>query len=194
MMYVAVVRHARVSAGETVVVFGCGGVGLNVIQSARLVGAGRIIAVDPSERKLAWARDFGATDLLTSDDDTIETIRDVTGGRGADCAFEAVGSPEPLICAIESCRNGGQVVLLGAGGSNVTMTIPYNLFRGDKRITRLTYGQGRPAIDFPRIVRLYLDGRYMLDELITMRLPLAQINEGFEAMLNGELIRAIVTF
>ena len=190
--YGAVVRHAQVKAGSSVVVFGCGGVGLNVIQAAALVGAATIIGVDTVDRKLAWARDFGATHTLNASEDPVEQIRELTSGRGADYSFEAVGHPTPLVQAIEAGRPGSKIVLLGAGSQDMTVTMPYNLFRGDKQITRLTYGQGLPHLDFPQIANLYSQGRLKLDELVSVRLPLAEINAGFERMLGGDIIRAVV--
>jgi S-(hydroxymethyl)glutathione dehydrogenase/alcohol dehydrogenase len=188
----AVVRHAKVRPGESVAVFGCGAVGLNVVQSARLAGASIIVAVDIHDHKLDWAKNFGATHGYSANDETVERIKALTEGRGVDHAFEAVGSPQPLVQAIESARAGGDVVLLGAGGADSTVTLPYNIFRGDKRITRLTYGQGKPRIDFPRIVDLYLSGRLMLDELITSRISMSQINKGFAQMFAGQTIRSVI--
>jgi S-(hydroxymethyl)glutathione dehydrogenase/alcohol dehydrogenase len=190
--YGAVVRHAAVKAGSSVVVFGCGGVGLNVIQAAALVGAATIIAVDLVDQKLTWAKDFGAIHTINAKDDPLEQIRALTAGRGADYCFEAVGHPTPLVQAIEAGRPGATIVLLGAGAQDMTVTVPYNLFRGDKQITRLTYGQGIPQVDFPRIAELYSQGRLKLDELVSTRLPLAEINSGFERMLKGDIIRAVV--
>lgn len=190
--YGAVVRHAKVKAGSSVVVFGCGGVGLNVIQAAALVGAATIIGVDMVAQKLDWAKDFGATHTLNAKDNPIEQIRDLTDGRGADYSFEAVGHPMPLVQSIEAGRPGAKIVLLGAGAHDMTVTMPYNLFKGDKQITRLTYGQGIPQVDFPRIVDLYSQGRLKLDELVTTRLPIAEINSGFQRMLKGDIIRAVV--
>ena len=192
--YGAVVRHASVEAGESVAVFGCGGVGLNVVQTACMVGAGPIIAVDVNKQKLTWATEFGATHTLNAAEEAVEEIRKLTHGRGVDYSFEAAGHPEPLKQAIEAARPGGRVVLLGAGAHDAQIIMPYNIFRGDKTITRLTYGQGRPRIDFPRIVELYMNGKLKLDELITAQMPLERINDGFEQMVNGNVIRAIVTF
>jgi S-(hydroxymethyl)glutathione dehydrogenase/alcohol dehydrogenase len=97
-----------------------------------------------------------------------------------------------LVQSIEAGRPGAKIVLLGAGAHDMTVTVPYNLFRGDKQITRLTYGQGIPQVDFPRIADLYGQGRLKLDELVTVRLPIAEINSGFERMLSGDIIRAVV--
>ncbi len=190
--YGAVVRHAKVRPGESVAVFGCGAVGLNVVQSARLSGASMIVGVDTHDRKLDWASDFGATHRVRADEDPVDQIRSLTEGRGVDHSFEAVGHAQPLIQAIESARAGGEVVLLGAGAADAMVTLPYNIFRGDKRITRLTYGQGKPRVDFPRLANLYMDGKLMLDELITEKISLAGINEGFEQMLAGQTIRSVI--
>jgi Zn-dependent alcohol dehydrogenase len=191
----AVARNARVDPGSRVVVFGCGGVGLNVIQGARLANASTIIAVDLRDQKLEWARTFGATHVFNATSgDPVEYVRSLTRGRGADYAFEAVGDPRTIEQTLASARRGGKVVILGMAPVGTTLTIPFDLILGEKQITRTSYGAGKPRVDFPRLVELYLNRKLMLDELITMRLPLADINQGFARMEQGEIARAVVTF
>jgi S-(hydroxymethyl)glutathione dehydrogenase / alcohol dehydrogenase len=189
----AVVRKAKVEAGASVVVIGCGAVGLNVIQGARLADASRIIAVDRNASKLATAVTFGATDALNdSDGDTAARIRALTGGRGADYVFEAAGHESAFRLAIECVRPGGQVVWLGKVNVDAEVRFRWGSLMGEKRIVRSSYGDAVPRRDFPWIANEYLDGRVKLDELITRRIRLEQINEGFAAMSRGEGIRTVV--
>ena len=191
----AVIRNAQVRPGSSVVVFGCGGVGLNVVQGARLAGAGTIVAVDLKPKKLEWARTFGATHTVdASTTDPVEAARELTDGRGADYAFEAVGHPGSIRGALAAVRKGGRLVILGMAPAGTDLTVPFDLLLGEKVITRSSYGGGLPRVDFPRLAKLYLDGKLMLDELITMRLPLEDINEGFRRMEAGDVARAVVVF
>ena len=191
----AATRIARVQPGTTVVVFGCGGVGLNVVQGARLAQAAVIVAVDLVPAKLEWARTFGATHTINAaEGDPVEAVRQLTAGRGADYAFEAVGHPVSIRNAIAAARKGGSVVILGMAPAGTDVTVPFDSLLGEKQITRSSYGGGRPRVDFPRLARPYLDGRLLLDELITMRLPLAAINDGFRHVEHGDVARAVIIF
>jgi len=189
----AVVRKAKVTPGASVLVIGCGAVGLNALQGAKLVSAGRIIAVDVGAAKLERAARFGATDVVDgSNRDALEMIRALTGGRGADYVFEAAGNPAAFRLSVEAVRPGGQVVWLGKINVNEEVSFRWGSLMGEKRIVRSSYGDMRGTRDFPWLVDEYLNGRLMLDELITSRIRLDQINEGFAALARGDGIRTVV--
>lgn len=191
----AVLYTADVKAGETVVVLGCGGVGLNVVQGAALAGAGAIIAVDVNEAKMQLARDFGATHTLYSNADTAQAIRALTGGRGADYAFEAVGLPGLQELALEVIRPGGVAVLAGLSPMGTATNLPGAvLTRTEKTVKGSYYGSVNPQRDFPHFIDLYADGRLQLDQLISHAYRLDQINEAFASMLSGEVARGIIRF
>lgn len=191
----AVVRKARLGAGESVAVIGCGAVGLNAIQGAQLVDAGRIIAVDVGAAKLERARHFGATDCVDgSAPDAAEQIRALTGGRGADCVIEAAGNKATFRLSVEAVRPGGQVVWMGKINVNEDVSFRWGSLMGEKRIVRSSYGEARPRRDFPWLAQEYLRGRLKLDELITGRIKLEEINAGFASLARGEGIRTVVMF
>lgn len=189
----AVLRVARVRPGTGVVVLGCGAVGLNVVQGARLAAAEPVIAVDVAPEKLESAERFGATHTVNAtDDDVVAAVRSMTRGRGADHVFEAAGTGATMRLALETARPGANVVILGKTNVDAEVAFRFGSLMGEKRIIRSSYGNARPRLDFPYLARLYLEGRLMLDELITRRLALAEINDGFAAMARGELVRAVV--
>jgi len=191
----AAVRKAKVEAGANVVVIGCGAVGLNVIQGAKLVDAGQIVAVDVGPAKLERARQFGATHTIDgSHTDVLEQIKALTAGRGADYVFEAAGHARTFRLAVEAVRPGGQVVWLGKINVDQEVSFRWGSLMGERRIVRSSYGDARPRRDFPWLVREYLAGRLQLDPLITARIALSQINEGFAALARGEGIRTVVMF
>jgi S-(hydroxymethyl)glutathione dehydrogenase/alcohol dehydrogenase len=191
----AAVRKAKVAAGETVVVIGCGAVGLNAIQGAKLVDAGRVIAIDVGPAKLDRARLFGATDVVDgSASDAVEQVRALTGGRGADYVIEAAGNRNTFRMSVEMVRPGGQVVWLGKINVNEDVSFRWGSLMGEKRIVRSSYGDARPRRDFPWLAQEYLRGRLKLDELITGRIKLDQINDGFASLARGEGIRTVVMF
>ncbi|MEQ8671945.1 MAG: Zn-dependent alcohol dehydrogenase [Aggregatilineales bacterium] len=194
----AVIYTAGVRPGESVVVFGCGGVGLNVIQGAALAGAGVIIAVDLNEEKMKLARAFGATHTVLSnsdDEDTLKQIRDLTGGRGADVAFEAVGLPALQELALAAARPGGKIVLAGLAPMGSSTNLPGSILtRQEKTVMGSYYGTVNPARDFPLLLDLYMAGKLKLDELISKEYTLDQINEAFDSMLQGEVARGIIVY
>jgi len=190
----AATRVAQVPYGASVAVIGCGAVGLNAVQGARLCGAGRIIAVDRDERRLEAARALGATDTAKPDDQTIGIIRSMTSGRGADYVFEAAGHESAFKLAVEVVRPGGQVVFLGKVPVDREVAFRWGSLMGEKKILRSSYGGARPQQDFPRLAQAYLDGALKLDELVTSRIRLDQINEGFARMRRGEDLRIVVEF
>lgn len=194
----AAVRLARVEAGSSVTVIGCGAVGLNVLQGARLAQADRIIAIDRDPARLRSAQVFGATDLIgpecAAQDDQVAAVKALTGGRGADYVFECAGGEGPLQLMYETLRVGGQGVILGKVNVDRKVSLRFGSMMGEKRITRSSYGGARPRRDFPWLARLYLDGRLELDGLISQRLPLERINEGFDAMRAGRAVRTVIGF
>lgn len=189
----AVVRQAKVSPGDSVAVVGVGAVGLNAIQGAVIAGAESIIAIDRDPAKLALARTFGATHMLdASHTDIVEQVRNLTGSRGVDHVFEAAGKETAIQLALEILRPGGHAVLLGKTPVDRPLALRFGSLMGEKRIVRSSYGGARPHRDFPWLARLYLEGKLKLDELINLRIPLADINGGFDAMKRGEIVRAVV--
>jgi S-(hydroxymethyl)glutathione dehydrogenase/alcohol dehydrogenase len=191
----AVLRVAKASVGESAVVIGCGGVGLNAVQGARLARADPVIAVDVSPEKLTTAKAFGATHTIDArNQDTAKAVRVLTRGRGADNVFEAAGNEASFRLAFEAARSGGRVVILGKTNVDREICFRWGALMGEKRMVRSSYGGARPREDFPLLARLYRDGELMLDELISERISLDQINEGFAAMANGEIIRAVIEF
>jgi S-(hydroxymethyl)glutathione dehydrogenase/alcohol dehydrogenase len=190
----AVSRLARVEAGASVVIVGCGAVGLNAIQGAVLAQAGAVIAIDRDPARLALATRLGASHTLAADEGTIALVTDLTGGRGADYVFEAAGAEASLQLALEVTRPGGQTVILGKTEVNRKVGLRFGSMMGEKRITRSSYGGARPRRDFPWLAQLYLSGKLDLDMLISTRAPLDRINEGFAAMRRGEGIRHVITF
>lgn len=191
----AVVRKARLAAGASVVVIGCGAVGLNALQGARLVGAGRIIAVDVGGEKLERARRFGATDTIDATEaDTVQVVKSLTEGRGADCVIEAAGRSQVFRLAGEAVRPGGQVIWLGKVNVDEEVSFRWGSLMGERRIVRSSYGDARPRRDFPWLANEYLRGHLMLDELITRRIRLDEINDGFASLARGEGIRTVIEF
>ena len=191
----AVMYTAGVRPGESVVVLGCGGVGLNILQGAMLCGANPIIAVDVNEAKMQLARQFGATHTLYSNDHLIEAVRDLTGGRGADHAFEAVGIPKLQELALEAARPGGTIVLAGLSPMGSATNLPGAIItRQEKTIKGSYYGSVNPSRDFPMLLDLYMAGKLKLNELVSREYPLNQINQAYDAMLGGEVARGVIVF
>ena len=191
----AAVRKAKVAAGSSVVVIGCGAVGLNVLQGAKLVDAGKVIAVDVGKTKLDRAVQFGATHTVDGTaKDVLDQIRSLTGGRGADYVFESAGNKNTFRLSVEAVRPGGQVVWLGKINVNEDVSFRWGSLMGEKRIVRSSYGDARPRRDFPWLAEEYLKGRLKLDELITNRIRLEQINDGFASLARGEGIRTVIMF
>jgi S-(hydroxymethyl)glutathione dehydrogenase/alcohol dehydrogenase len=190
----AVFNTAKVAPGESVVVLGAGGIGLNCIQGAAIAGAGRIIAVDMVASKLDLARSFGATDTVdASQGDAVAQVLELTGG-GVDHAFEAIG----LKVAAEQCfamlAKGGTATVIGMIPIGQSVELPGYAFLSEKRIQGSNMGSTRFRIDMPRYVDMYLQGRLKLDELVSARRPLDEINAAFDAMKAGEVARSVITF
>jgi S-(hydroxymethyl)glutathione dehydrogenase/alcohol dehydrogenase len=192
----AVTHCARVELGASVLVVGCGGVGLNVVQGARLAGAARIIACDLLDGKLAFAKEFGATDTINArTENVVERVKELTGGRGADYAFDAIGSEATTLQILDAIRNGGTAVIVGMAAMSVRAGIaPYWMALFEKTLKGTLYGSVRPDVDFPRLVDLYLAGRLKIDQLVSRTYTLGQINEGFAALRGGQVARGVVVF
>jgi len=190
----AVFNTAQVVPGSSVVVIGCGGVGQAVVQGARIAGAARIIAVDPGEAKRAAAVGFGATDVIDPTAvDTLEEVRRLTGGRGADYSFEVVGSPTTIRQAWDLARRGGTVALVGMPAFDASITLPaFGLAADDKRLCGSLYGGTQARRDIPLIVELAETGRLDLEHMVTRRVPLRDVNDAIRALEAGEQIRSVV--
>ncbi|MYA20939.1 MAG: zinc-binding dehydrogenase, partial [Chloroflexi bacterium] len=189
----AVINTARVEAGSSVLVIGCGGVGLNCIQGAVLAGAERVIAVDLKANKLEYAKQFGATDVLdASEGDTAARVLELTGG-GVDYAFEAIGLSTTIVDCYESTRLGGTTVVVGMAPEDDMMTIPaLSLPRTEKVLRGSWYGSARPWLDLPKMVELYMGGRLQVDPLVSRTYPLDEINEAYEALDRGDVARSVL--
>ena len=193
----AVINTAKVEPGANVVVFGLGGIGLNVVQGARMAGANMIVGVDLNPAREALARKFGLTHFVNPKaikGDLVPYLVDLTGG-GADYTFECIGNVEVMRQALECCHRGwGVSVIIGVAGSGQEIkTRPFQLVTG--RVWKGTaFGGARGRTDVPKIVDWYMDGRINIDDLITHVLPLDRINEGFDLMHEGKSIRAVVTY
>lgn len=191
----AALYTAAVAPGDSVVVYGAGGVGLNIIQGAALSGAAMIIAVDTNPAKMAIARKFGATHTLLADANTLKAIRDLTGGRGAEHVFESVGTPAIQESALEAVRPGGMLTLVGLSPMGTGTNLPGAIIvRQEKTIKGSYYGSVSPRRDFPLLIDLYLAGKLKLDELISREYHLEQINEACAAMLSGDVARGVIVF
>lgn len=186
---------AHIKRTDTVMVIGCGAVGLAAVQGARLAGARAIIAVDIDDKKLALACKFGATaGVNVRNDDAVAIGRKVTGGRGVDCVLEAAGDAAAFRLSLEAVRPGGEVVWLGKVDVEKEIAFRWGSMMQERRIRRSSYGDARPARDFPLLVESYLNGSLMLDEMITRRIRLDEINDGFSALRSGASIRNVIVF
>jgi S-(hydroxymethyl)glutathione dehydrogenase/alcohol dehydrogenase len=191
----AVTRTAKIMAGQSVAVIGCGAVGLSAIQSARLAGALDVVALDLNEDRLEMARRLGATETINPGlDDAVTSVRRLTAGKGVHAAFEAVGHPKLVEQAFLMTRKGGKTVMIGLMGLEDRVSLPFGHFIAERQVMGCDMGSNQFRTDMPRLVRFYLEGRLKLDEMLTARLPLARINEGFAAMERGEGIRSIIDF
>jgi len=189
----AATRIAALRWGDAAMVIGCGAVGLSAVQGCVLAGAGIIVAVDPNPARRALAQELGATHAVEPDEAT-DVARLLTQGRGADVVIEAAGVPAGFRLSVEAVRPGGEVVWLGKVGVQQDVTFRWGSLMQEKRITRSSYGGARPQQDFPLLARAYLEGRLKLDELISARIPLEAINDGFAALKRGETVRSVVMF
>jgi S-(hydroxymethyl)glutathione dehydrogenase/alcohol dehydrogenase len=191
----AALRSSGLEAGQTVAVFGCGGVGLSIVQGARIGGASQIIAVDMFDSKLEMAKCVGATHTVNSkQDDPVKAVRALTGGAGVDHAFEAVGNATLVRQAIESLAIRGTATIVGVLPPDATIEFPWMAIRPECRVQTSRMGGNRFRIDIPRYLEFYRQGRLLLDEMVTRRGTLGDINEAFRAMKAGEVARTVLTF
>ncbi|GAA1800009.1 S-(hydroxymethyl)mycothiol dehydrogenase [Planosporangium flavigriseum] len=192
----AAINTGAVGRGDSVAVIGCGGVGNAAIAGARLAGAGKIIAVDLDGRKLSWARDLGATDVVNaSGTDPVEAIRSLTGGNGADVVIDAVGRPETYKQAFYARDLAGTVVLVGVPTPEMKLELPLlDVFGRGGSLKSSWYGDCLPSRDFPMLVDLYLQGRLDLDAFVSETIALDGVEKAFEKMHKGEVLRSVVVF
>lgn len=192
----AVFNTARVEPGSTVAVFGCGGVGLNVIQGAAIAGAERILALDTMESKLEMAKKFGATDVMLTKagQDPTRDIKKLTGG-GPDYAFECVGAGALAELAYKVIRRGGKAVIVGVARPTDSATLkPMGMVFEEKTLQGSYFGSCVPRVDFPRMLQLYMAGKLKLDELITRRYGIDEAPQAFADMESGKNARGVIVF
>ena len=190
----AVIHTADVQVGSTVAIIGCGGVGLSAINGAAIAGAGRIIAIDVKASKLELAKHFGATDVVNAADcDPVEAVKELTGG-GVEYAFEALGLKQTSEQAFRMLRTSGVATIIGMVPEGQTIEVDAADLLKDKRLQGSNMGSNHFRVDMPRFVEFYLDGKLKLDDMISRRIELEQINEAFEEMKRGEIARSVIMF
>ena len=191
----AALRSSGLQAGQTVAVFGCGGVGLSIVQGARIGGARQIIGVDMFDGKLEMAKRVGATHVVnTTQDDPVKAVRALTRGAGVDHAFEAVGNAKLVRQAIESLAIRGTATIVGVMPPDAMIEFPWMAIRPECKVQTSRMGSNRFRIDIPLYLEFYRQGRLLLDEMVTRRGRLDDINEAFRAMKAGEVARSVLTF
>jgi S-(hydroxymethyl)mycothiol dehydrogenase len=190
----AALNTGQVSRGDSVAVIGCGGVGDAAVLGASLAGARKIIAVDVDDRKLEWARQFGATDVINSRTaDPVEGIRALTEGNGADVVIEAIGRPETYQQAFYARDLAGTVVLVGVPTPDMRLDLPLlDFFGRGGSLKSSWYGDCLPSRDFPMLVDLHLQGRLPLDKFVSETIALDQVEAAFAKMQRGEVLRSVV--
>ena len=190
----AVLNTARIDPGSTVAVIGCGGVGLSAVNGAMIGGAARIIAVDMLDSKLALARQFGATDVVNaSETDAVEAVKELTSG-GVHYSFEAIGLKSAAEQAFQMLRRGGTATVIGMIAPPQTVDVLGADFLQEKRIQGSSMGSNHFRVDMPRYIEFYLQGRLHLDQLISQRIKLDQINEAMEILETGDIARSVIMF
>jgi S-(hydroxymethyl)glutathione dehydrogenase/alcohol dehydrogenase len=191
----AALRTSGLEAGQTVAVFGCGGVGLAIVQGARIGGARQIIALDMFDSKLEIAKRVGATHVVNSSrEDAVKAVRALTKGAGVDHAFEAVGNATLVRQAIESLAIRGTATIVGVLPPDAMIEFPWMAIRPECRVQTSRMGSNRFRMDIPLYLEFYRQGRLLLDEMVTRRGRLEDINEAFRAMKSGEVARTVLTF
>ena len=192
----AVVNAAKVKPGQTVAVFGAGGVGLNVVQAAALAGAVSIVAVDLHAPKLHEALAFGATHAVNaSQADPVAAIREINAGAGVDFAFDVVGAPKVTRQAYDVLARRGTLIVVGLAPAGQEVSLPMiSLTYEERTVTCSLFGSGDPRVDILRLIELYRAGKLKVDALLTRTYPLSQINEAYGALERGEVLRSVVTF
>jgi len=190
----AALNTAQVTPGSSVAVLGCGGVGQAVIQGARIAGAGRIIAIDPQDLKRKTATQLGATDVVDpKQGDPVEQVKALTGGRGADYAFEVIGLPETILTTYSLARRGGEVIVVGMARFDAQFTLPaFGIFYEEKTVKGCKYGSAQVRRDFPRFVELIETKRLDISSMVSKTIKLEGVNDAFRAMEAGEVIRSVI--
>jgi S-(hydroxymethyl)mycothiol dehydrogenase len=190
----AAMNTGGVTRGDSVAVWGCGGVGDAAIAGARLAGASTIIAIDIDDKKLEWAKDFGATHTINgAKEDTVERVRELTGGNGADVCIEAIGLPQTYEQAFYARDLAGTVVLVGVPNPTTKIELPLiEVFGRGGSLKSSWYGDCLPSRDFPMLIDLYLQGRLDLDKFVSEKIGLDQVEEAFHRMERGEVLRSVV--
>ena len=190
----AAMNTGEVGRGDTVAVFGCGGVGNAALEGARLAGAKTIIAVDIDDRKLEWARDFGATHTINStNEDPVEKIRELTDGNGVDVAIEAIGLPQTYEQAFYARDLAGTVVLVGVPNPEMKVELPFiEIFGRGGSLKSSWYGDCLPSRDFPMLIDLYLQGRLNLEGFVSETIDIDGVEEAFHKMEQGDVLRSVV--
>ena len=190
----SVFHTAAVEPGSTVAVIGCGGVGLSCINGAELAGAGRIIAIDTIETKLDMAKIFGATDVVNASDvNPVGEVRELTGG-GVQYSFEAIGLKQTAEQAFSMLRPGGTATIIGMIPIGVKIELTGAAFLQEKKIQGSMMGSNRFRVDMPRFIDFYLAGKLHLDEMVSKRIQLSQVNEAFADMKSGSVARSVIIF
>jgi len=192
----AAMHTGGVRVGDSVAVFGCGGVGDAAIAGAVLAGATTVVAIDIDDRKLAWARDFGATHTVNSrEHDPVEAVRGLTDGNGVDVAIDAVGLPEVFRQAFYARDHAGTVVLVGVPRPDMTLELPFiDLFSRGGAVKSSWYGDCLPSRDFPTLISLYRQGRLPLDRFVSETIGLGDVEVAFDRMAAGDVLRSVVVF
>jgi S-(hydroxymethyl)glutathione dehydrogenase/alcohol dehydrogenase len=189
----AVINTAKVEPGSSVVVFGCGGVGISVIQGARIAGAAEIVAVDLVDEKLETAKGFGATHSVKPDD-LAELQAEIGHGDGFDYAFEAIGNPVTMRAAYDAARRGGTAVIVGVGKMDEMLSFSaFELFYSEKALLSSYYGSTDVRSDFHLLLRLWRSGKLDLEGMITREISLDDINDALGALARGEVVRQVIT-
>src|SRR5690242_18092909 len=190
-----VFNKAKVPVGATVAVYGCGGVGLNTIQMARLVGAAKVIAVDVLRKKLDWALEVGATHVVdASREDPVARVQAIAGAGGVDYAFKVVGTQRTIEQAVLSTHRGGTTVVVGVSPAGTRLSLDPQLFLQQRVLTGSSFGAGHQRTDVPMLIDLFMDGKYKLRELISRSVGLADVNHAYDLLLQGEVKRSVVVY
>jgi Zn-dependent alcohol dehydrogenase len=193
----AALNTANIRPGDTVAVVGCGGVGLNVIQGAKIAGAEEIIAIDMLANKLDMAKQFGATTLVNAGDgDPVAQVMDLTEQRGVDVAFEVIGLKQTIEQTLMMTRRGGEAILVGVPRMEVMLELPafFGVVLMSKSIKGCWYGSSNVQKDVPRLLEYYKSGELKLDELISRRISVSEVNDAFTAMEAGEVARSVIQY
>jgi S-(hydroxymethyl)glutathione dehydrogenase/alcohol dehydrogenase len=193
----AALNTATIRKGDTVAVVGCGGVGLNVIQGAKIAGAGQIIGIDMNETKLQMAKEFGATATINaSQGDPVGQVMEMTEQRGADVAFEVIGLQQTIDQTITMTRRGGQAILVGVPKMDAVVNLPafFGVVLAEKTIKGCWYGSSNVQKDVPKLIEYYKNGSLKLDELISRTISLEEVNEALAAMKTGEVARSVIEY